>query len=232
MRLLPFPLIKKIPLLFFGIVLTFSFVSCSDGVNETSISEGVIEYDAQVVDKSHPMAGLAPSTMSMYFKKNLYCSEMSTMGMFNSKFVANPNTKTFTTMVKILNDKNACIEGVKEIKADIEAHKLILEETKETKVIAGYKCKKVKATSVTDPSDTFDVYYTDEFRVKNANYSTPYENLKGLVMVFRLEKFGMEMEFTAKSVKKVEVPDAMFELPGFYKIISKQEMDEFFKFMQ
>lgn len=196
------------------------------------ISEGVIEYDAQVVDKSHPMAGLAPSTMSMFFKKNLYCSEMSTMGMFNSKFVANPTNKTFTTMVKILNEKNACIEYDKEIKKDIADNKLEFKETSEVKIIAGYKCKKVIATKASDPTDKFEVYYTDELDVKSANYSTPYEGLKGIVMKFRLKKFGMEMEFTATSVRKEEVADDMFDLPGFYKIITKEEMDEFFKFMQ
>lgn len=211
----------------------FLIILASCGNNDPKfISEGVIEYEAQVVDKSHPMAGLAPSSMSMFFKKNLYCSEMSTMGMFNSKFVANPSNKTFTTMVKILNEKNACIEYEKDIKADIEGNKLEFKETSETKVIAGYKCKKVIATKANDPTDKFEVYYTDELDVKSANYSTPYEGLKGIVMKFRLKKFGMEMEFTATSVRKEEVADNMFDLPGFYKIISKQEMDEFFKFMQ
>lgn len=216
-------------------LVSFVFIiilaSCSNN-DPKFISEGVIEYDAVVVDKSHPMAGLAPSTMSMFFKKNLYCSEMSTMGMFNSKFVANPINKTFTTMVKVLNEKNACIEYEKEIKADIEGNKLEFKETSETKVIAGYKCKKVIATKASDPTDKFEVYYTDELNVKSANYSTPYESLKGIVMKFRLKKFGMEMEFTATSVKKEEVADDLFELPGFYKVITKQEMDEFFKFMQ
>ena len=114
----------------------------------------------------------------------------------------------------------------------MENNKLEFKETKETKIIAGYKCKKVIATKASDPTDKFEVYYTDELDVKSANYSTPYEGLKGIVMKFRLKKFGMEMEFTAKSVKKEEVDDNIFELPGFYKIISKREMDEFFKFMQ
>ena len=59
--------------------------------------------------------------------------------------------------------------------------------------------------------------------MKNPNYSTPYEGLKGLVMQFRLEKFGMEMEFTAKKVHKEDVPEATFELPGYYKIVTPKE---------
>jgi GLPGLI family protein len=215
------------------VILTISFLfgSCSHD-SPKFISEGVIEYEASVVDKDHPMAGLAPNGMSMFFKNDLFCSEMTTMGVFTSKFVANPHNKTFTTMVKVFDMKNACIEDEKQIKKELEAYKFNFEETSETKVIAGYKCKKVIATNVTDPTDKFDIYYTDELNVKKANYSTPYEGIKGLVMQFRLQKFGMEMEFKAKSVRKEEIPDNMFDLPGFYKVISKEEMDAFFKSIQ
>jgi len=213
------------------LIASFLLGSCSHD-SPKFISEGVIEYEASVVDKEHPMAGLAPNGMSMFFKNDLFCSEMTTMGVFTSKFVANPHNKTFTTMVKVFDMKNACIEDEKQIKAEMDAYKFSFEETKETKVIAGYKCKKVIATNVADPSDKFDVYYTDELDVKKANYSTPYEGIKGLVMQFRLQKFGMEMEFKAKSVRKEEIPDNMFELPGFYKVITKAEMDAFFKSIQ
>lgn len=216
---------------FLGLVMSLFLSSCSNN-SPKFISEGVIEYDAAVVDKEHPMAGLAPNGMSMFFKNDMFCSEMTTMGVFTSKFVANPKNKTFTTMVKVFDMKNACIEDEKQMKAEMDAYKFTFEETKETKVIAGYNCKKVIATNVADPTDKFDVYYTDELDVKKANYSTPYEGLKGMVMQFRLQKFGMEMEFKAKSVRKEEIPDNMFELPGFYKVISKAEMDAFFKSIQ
>lgn len=225
---------KSLNILYRAFVILFvSFLlgSCSHD-SPKFISEGVIEYDASVVDKEHPMAGLAPNGMSMFFKNDLFCSEMTTMGVFTSKFVANPKTKTFTTMVKVFDMKNACIEDEKQIKAELDAYKFKFEETKETKVIAGYNCKKVIATNTIDPTDKFDVYYTDELNVKKANYSTPYEGIKGLVMQFRLKKFGMEMEFKAKSVRKEEIPDNMFELPGFYKVITKSEMDAFFKSIQ
>ncbi|MBK6835136.1 MAG: hypothetical protein IPG89_13030 [Bacteroidetes bacterium] len=216
---------------FLILITSFLLGSCSHD-SPKFISEGVIEYEASVVDKDHPMAGLAPNGMSMFFKNDLFCSEMTTMGVFTSKFVANPHNKTFTTMVKVFDMKNACIEDEKQIKKELDAYKFNFEETSETKVIAGYKCKKVIATNLADPSDKFDVFYTDELNVKKANYSTPYEGIKGLVMQFRLQKFGMEMEFKAKSVRKEEIPDNMFDLPGFYKVISKEEMDAFFKSIQ
>jgi hypothetical protein len=53
-----------------------------------------------------------------------------------------------------------------------------------------------------------------------------------MMMQFRLKKFGLEMEFTAKSVKKEDIPESTFELPAYYKIVSKEEMDEFFRSIQ
>ena len=40
------------------------------------------------------------------------------------------------------------------------------------------------------------------------------------------------MEFTATNVKKEKVDQRIFELPKDYKIVSKEEMQDFFKSVQ
>jgi hypothetical protein len=225
--------LKPISLYNFFLVLAIILISASCSNNDPKfISEGVIEYDAKAVDVNHPMATLAPGSMSVRFKNDMYCSEMSTMGVFTTTFIADPKKKTLTQMVKVFEEKTACIENDKIIAEENAKYKLILKETKDTKIIAGYKCKRVIATMDEDPTIKFDVYYTDGINVKNSNFSNPYSSLKGMLMQFRLKKFGLEMEFTAKSVKKEDIPDNIFELPAYYKIVSKQAMDEFFKSIQ
>jgi hypothetical protein len=215
--------------LFLSVLLVLS--SCS-GNDPKFISEGVIEYDAKPVDEKNPMFGLAPTSMTVKFKDDMFASEMSTMGVFTTVFIADYKKKTLTQMVKVFNDKTACIENEKGILDENEKYKLNLEETNDVKVIAGYNCKKMIATRADDPSVKFDVYYTDELNVKNANFSNPYSSIKGMLMQFRLKKFGLEMSFTAKSVKKDEISTSTFELPAYYKIITKTEMDDFFKNFQ
>jgi hypothetical protein len=83
-----------------------------------------------------------------------------------------------------------------------------------------------------DPTIKFDVWYTEQLNVSAPNFSNPYSKIKGMLMEYRLKKFGLEMSFTATGVKKEEVPDETFELPAYYKVITKQEMDEFFKSIQ
>ena len=85
---------------------------------------------------------------------------------------------------------------------------------------------------IDDPTVKFDVWYTDELNIKNPNDQTPYSQIDGMLMQYRLKRFGLEMEFTAKGVEKEKIADTEFELPAYYKVVSRQEMDDFFKSIQ
>ena len=148
--------------LFISLFLGLLASSCKYA-NPKYISEGVIEYDAKVVDENHPMAGLAPGKMTVKFKNNMFAAEMSSMGVFTTIFIANPKKKTLTQLVKVFNVKQACIDNEKDIQQENDQYKLEFKETKETKEIAGYKCKKLIANMVDDPTIKFDVYRRNEF---------------------------------------------------------------------
>lgn len=204
-------------------------MSCGDSKRtENSLTEGLIEYNAEVVDQSHPMAGLAPGSATVKFKNNKLEIEMSTMGIFNTTFISNPAKKTLSQMVKFMDIKNACIQTEKDLEPDNKAYALKFEECKETKKIAGYTCKKVKATMVNDPSVTFDVYYTDELGMDSINNMGPYKEIKGMLMHYRLKKLGLEMAFTATAVKKEVIKEEDFEIPAYYKIVTRPEMEQLF----
>jgi GLPGLI family protein len=220
-------------LLFFGIVSALLFASCSDSKkSENALTEGVIEYNAEVVDQSHPMAGLAPGSATVRFKDNRLQVEMSTMGIFNTVFISDPSKKTLTQMVKFMDIKNACIQNEADLIQENKDYELKLEEVKGTKTIAGYKCQKVKATYVNNPSESFDVYYTSDLGLDSINNVGPYKSLKGMLMQYRLRKLGLEMCFTATSVKNEEIKDDYFEVPAFYKIVTRTEMEKLFEDIQ
>lgn len=223
--------IKKTVILFLTAFCAFILAFCTSVESKVS-DEGEIEYETKVVDENHPLAGLAPSSATLKFKKEKFIMEMSTMGMFNTMFMVDFNNKTLTQMVKFMDVKQACIEKEADIALENSMYKLKIEETNETKVIAGYKCHKLKVTMADDPKVTFDAYYTKEMQVDNANSLSPYAGVKGMLMQYRLKKMGLELQFTAKKVKNVEIPDNTFELPGYFKIVSKEEMAKFFSGLQ
>jgi hypothetical protein len=218
----------NIPRLILFVITIFVFTGCTEK-NDKILNEGIIEYDVNAVDQSHPWAGMIPTTATLKFKDDKFVLEMSTMGMFTTMFVCNQSNKTLTQMVKFLDIKQACIENEKDIQAENLQYKIKCEETKDTKVIAGYKCNKVKVTMEKDPTVVFEAYYTKEMGAENVNALSPYLGIKGMLMQYRLKKMGLELEFTAKNVKKAEIVDNTFEIPAYYKIVSKQEIEKIFQ---
>ena len=95
------------------------------------------------------------------------------------------------------------------------------------KTIAGYKCKNatVKVLHKTKPY-TIEVWYTDEIKVSNPNWCTPYKEIKGMLMEYQVEKLDVVMKFTATKVEMTEFTPEEFTLPEGYKKISYQEMEE------
>ena len=212
----------------FLVVFALLFSSCKRE-NDKIVNEGEIEFEVTAVDPNHPWAGMIPTTATMKFKDDKFLMEMSTMGMFTTTFICDQAGKTLTQMVKFLDIKQACIEKEVEIKKENLDYKLKWEECKETKVIAGYKCKKLNVVMVDHPEVKYEAYYTNEMGAENVNDLSPYNGVKGMLMQYRLKKMGLELQFTAKSVKKSEVADNVFEIPAYFKIVSKPEIEKIFQ---
>ncbi|MGE0566709.1 MAG: hypothetical protein AB7O73_02070 [Bacteroidia bacterium] len=210
----------------------FLLISCGEKKNKGEFGEGEIEFDTKAVDPTHPLAGLAPGTATLRFKNEMFMMEMSTMGMFNTMIIGDTKKKTLAQTIKFMDIKQACIENEQDISKENASYRLIIEETKETKEMLGMKAIKLKVTMATDPSRTFDAYYTKDLGMENCNALTPYASVKGVLLDYRVKRMGMEMRFVARSYKNVEVSENIFEIPAYMKIVSKAEMEKFFLDLQ
>ena len=228
--MITFKIISK----YFILVIAFalgSFTSCSSDKSGGS-EEGIIEFDTKAIDEQHPLYGLAPSSATLKFKKEKFAIEMSTMGMFNTAIIGDNKARTVAQTVKFMDIKQACIENEKDIITENLDFALKIEETKDTKKIMGLKAHKIKVTMAANPTITFDAWYTKELGMEDCNSLTPYSQVKGVLLDYRIKKMGLEMHFIAKSIKKVEIPDNTFEIPASMKIVSKEEMAKFFANLQ
>jgi hypothetical protein len=224
---------KKPLLLAFTSCLYILFSTGCSNTDEKYISEGAIEYDATVVDQSNPMANLAPNKMTIKFKNNKSCAEMSAgMGLFSTSFISDPETKSMTQLVKLLNKKFSLVEKEAEIKKENESYPVTITLLKDTKMIAGYKCKKAHVKVNDENASEFDIYYTKDLNIQNPNFANPFFKIDGVLMEYQMKKFGLEMKFMAKAVKCEDVDDSTFELPEDYKPITKEAMDELFLGLQ
>jgi hypothetical protein len=206
--------------------------ACGTSEKNGAKEEGIIEFDTKGVDPTHPLFGFAPSTATFKFKRDKFIIEMSTMGMFNTSVIVDSKAKTIAQTVKFLDIKQACIEHEKDLVEENSDYALKIEETKETKKIIGLKCYKAKITKVNEPNVKFDVWYTKELGMENCNELTPYAQLKGILIDYRIKKMGMELHFAAKSYKNIQIPDNAFEIPASMKIVPKEEMEKFINNLQ
>ncbi|MBX3163895.1 MAG: hypothetical protein KF900_05400 [Bacteroidetes bacterium] len=206
---------------------TAVFASCGQ-IIKGSNEEGVIQFDAEAIDKSNPLASMAPGNATLKFKQEKFAIEMSAMGVFNTSIIADSDAKTITQTVKFLNIDQACVERGEELKASNDDYALKIEETNETKEILGFKCFKAIVTKVNEPDSVFEVWYTKDLGMENSNMLTSYAPIKGVLLDYRIKKMGLELRFVATSYSNEKVSDKTFEISPSTKIVSKEEMAAFF----
>lgn len=220
------------------ILVAFSnvlWLSCGNPPKKDSrISEGTITYDADLVDSGSPVADMAPSKMTVKFKNNKTVVQMSAgMGFLTLAFISDPETKTFIQMLKLTGSPwKVVTQNMEELQKENELFNLEVIPSNQTKMIAGYNCKKARVHyKGGDPAD-YDIYYTNDLNIKNSNFANPFFKLDGVLLEYRIKKAGLEMHFVATSVTKEVVEDANFEIPLDHKVITMQEMNDIFLNLQ
>ncbi|NUM49644.1 MAG: hypothetical protein HUU48_00890 [Flavobacteriales bacterium] len=199
------------------------------GKKFSSNSEGVIEFEVTYpkMDPSHFMLDFLPKSMEQRFKNNTFITELSAgMGMFRTCFIIDCNDKKFTHFVKLINKKYILTlneEGVNEMNQIMPTY--IVTPSSETKEIAGYLCKKATVT-VENSGEVFDIFYTDEIDIDEPNWATQYSEIKGVLMEYQLEKYGLCMRITAKNVSFGSVEDNSLKQPEGYQHVSIDRMDK------
>lgn len=210
------------------IILLLLWCGCKP-TDEKSISEGTIDFDVEVIDKSSSLSDMLPSKMTVKFKNNKSSVEMSAgMGLFSSSFISDPSLETFTVCLKILNKKLFTTQGKNEIDTENDKYPIEITKTKDTKLIAGYNCTKAHVKPLDPEKPEFDIFYTNEIQLKNPNFATPFHSIDGVLMEYQMKKFGFELRFKAKSVINNDIEDSIFEVPSDYKRITMEEIDELF----
>lgn len=97
------------------------------------------------------------------------------------------------------NDKNRKYEGIR------------FTNSGETKMLAGYSCKKAVA-NLKDGS-SFVVYYTEDIIPENNTYNSQFSNLKGLPLEYELTQGKLTIRYVVSQVNLNPVPVSKFDIP-------------------
>lgn len=200
--------------LFFAITAALLF-SISVHAQKKTNFEGVVTYTISFENSGLPpeaLAMLKGAESTIYIKGEKRRIDMNTAMQSTSTIVDN-KTKTILMAMDIMGQKYLIRMNEADLKKEKEtAPETIIKYIDETKVIAGYKCKKAEVTTKTKEGkeETFNVYYTEEIPTSEAK--STFEGLKGMPLEYSISQGGVKMTFTTKSIVKETVPDAKFEL--------------------
>ena len=226
------------------IVLLFALISISIFSNAQSkkIKEGVAEFDVSyphLTAQMKQMESSLPQTMTIYFKNNQNRIEMSTV--VGSTYIISDNTKKeISVLMDMMSQKIAIKQTQEEItKKEAELKKsgnmptFKIVESKETKIIAGYKCKKVIVEYTLDgKKEQMTCFYTDALpQINTGTDNLALNEIKGFLMEYNITQSGIQMKIVAKEIKAQKIDDQLFSIPADYKIMTQDEITEMMKGM-
>lgn len=190
------------------------FIVLAVNAQKKSTFEGTVIFTISFEGTELPpeaIAMLKDAQTVMYIKDDR-CRVDMTMPMQSTSTIVDNKNKNSVTLMDIMGRKFLIRMKEADIKKEEDsAPETIIKYTDETKVIAGYKCKKAEITIKGKQEKAIDVYYTDE--IQSNDIKPVYKGLKGFPLEYLVNQGGMEMKFTAKSISKETIADSKFEIP-------------------
>lgn len=212
------------------VCITFVSFLCFTSCMEEPVNEGTITYKITYKEEEKeamPIIDLLPNEMTQYFKNESSKSMIEGfMGMFMAAYISNNETKENTVLFKVMTDKHFCMTlfGEPSVGFD-EFPGMKIEHTKETKVIAGKNATKAIVTFENEEMPSFDIYYTDEIKITNPNWHTPYKDIDKVLLDFVVRLKGITLHVEATNVTNEPIDDSEFNIPEDFQRVDEKELN-------
>lgn len=190
--------------------------------------EGVITYKITYPNSNFSESQMAmfPKLLTVSIKGTKSRTDMQMSGV-NTTEITDYTEKTKVALIDLMGQKYALKQTTADIEKEVaEAAKPTVEITNETKVIAGYTCKKAIINLNEDGvKTTFEAYFTNELGGQMVNFDNPlYKDIDGVLLEFMVNNREINMKFTATSVEKKNLPAKDFEIPSGYTVTTQDEL--------
>jgi hypothetical protein len=193
------------------------------------IDQGEIHYTIDYIKSTGTMsAELKPRNLVVSFKSNKILFEIiapiGNQGIIN---IVNPESHIYDTYINMLGVRYYYAGSQGEIHPGFSSMEGVeITKTDKTGVICGYDCKNAVVTFPADRNKKYNIWYTDQIKVKNSNSNTPFSSIDGVLLSFYYILGGSEMKFQAETVYKKDIPDKAFERRPKFRPVAKIDMDK------
>jgi hypothetical protein len=217
--------------IFSWLIVALSASACGDNAAfQKHISEGVIIYDVTYpeLDSNNLMLEMLPDEMVMTFKEDKYKSQLKTgAGIIEMSVIADGENKQLHNMVKLFSDRYVLTlnhQGALMMTDVLPPYQIKYLDGKDT--LAGALCKRILIDFGAAKNESYVFAFTDDIALKSPNWCTPYHEIEGVLLDYRVENYGMNMRLTARQIIPQEVDDAEFVIDDRYKPLTRREFDD------
>lgn len=197
-----------------GIVLTASTIGASAQKNYT---QGIITI-------STDMRGQSVEAKE-YFTTDSAAIAFTT-GPATIKVIADAKSTFFVVLVDVpvASIKKAAVYTPSEIEQAMDAMpKFTFAPGTDTKVISGFKCKKVVATD-TKTKKNYDVWITNDVTVPTTGMQKYYAAIGGFPVQYTSFSEGQEASVTVSGIAVTKAPAGTFNIPADFEKISLDDL--------
>ena len=213
--------------LFIAVIFVMTTYSCKERGGKY-IDQGEIHYKIDYLgDFGMPKEAL-PQNLIVSFKQDKILFEMTGFGKSGILNLSNPEKGIYDTYFSIFTKRYYYAAKSGEIFPGFDAMgNMELKKTFKSKVICGFNCKNAEVTFGNDRSKVFDIWYTNEIKVKEPNAATPFNDIDGVLMGFFFLMGPSELRFEAETVYKKDIPDETFDRRSNYIRVTRESINSF-----
>jgi GLPGLI family protein len=211
------------------LVLLVLTSSCSNTEKKDRITSGRIDYMITYLndDLDNKTMELLPKKMRLVFNEKQAANNIEGfLGFYKLNAITDFHTRKCSTILKIL-DKHYMFKGRRDelMCCFDEMADMQINETQETKEIAGFTCKK-SIVHIPSTGESFAIYYTDEIALRHPNSTNPYKKVNGVLMEFELNLLHLRMKFVAEKFHDLNMEGQFSKIPDNMKVISRDQMTQ------
>ncbi len=154
---------------------------------------------------------IMPKEMILEFDNGKMKGTINKLGTENI-FWTDCNLKSFSSYFNVGEDKlfsSLKQEEIQMLKKDNEGFQISL--TNETDTLCGFNIKKALAKN-SAKNLSFDIWYTEEIAIPNAQWFTPYDKVPGVILKYSMLRFGMKTEVKAVKITGIAPEKDFFKM--------------------
>ena len=218
-----------VKLLFVLVALSISFAAQSQKAKKVKTFAGTVTYDISYAGEIDAATqAQLPNAVIVSIKGNKVRNEQVSP-FYSMASVSDLAQGSAIILIDAMGMKIAVNQSKEEIeknKAEADLKDPEINFLDESKVIAGYKCKKAE---VTQDGETIEVYYTEEIAIPaGMNDNNGFKGINGMLMEYTIVQQGLEMKMSVKEVKKGKVSTNLFVIPDDYDVKTMEELGGMF----